>query len=237
MNEHRVLAIIPARGGSKGVKRKNIREVGGKPLIQHTIDAAKGSTRLDRFVGSTDDAEIAGVMTSLGCEVLERPKELAGDKTPMAPVIANAIEQLAARGERFEIIVLLQPTAPFRISADIDEAVRALIESGRDTLVSVYQVDDHHPSRMYTLEEQCLVPVMAEPESRLRQDLPPVFHRNGAVYAARARYFEATGKLTSDCAVPYIMPIDRSANIDNETDLAFADFLMRRSASDAAEAD
>lgn len=222
----KVLAIIPARGGSKGVKRKNVRLVGGKPLIQHSIDAALAATSVDRVVGTTEDAEIASVMESLGCPRLERPAALAGDKTPMVPVIVDAIEQLRASGEEFDIVVLLQPTAPMRTAQDIDGAVQALAESGCQSLVSLYEVDDHHPARMYTIENGRMVPVMAEPPSGLRQDLPSVYHRNGAVYAFRPELVERTGKIVSDDALPFIMPLERSANIDNETDLAFVDFLM-----------
>ena len=224
----RVLAVIPARGGSKGVRRKNIRLLAGKPLIQYTIDAAQRSKTIDHLVGSTEDEEIARSMKELGCRVLKRPHELAQDDTPMSPVIQNVIDQLRDQGEGFEIIMLLQPTAPLRTTEDIDTAIRQLKASDRQSLASVYQVEDHHPSRMYTIENERMMPVMIEPKSRLRQALPPVYHRNGAIYAIRTGFFESTGRTISDDVLPYIMSMDRSVNIDSETDLMFAEFLLTR---------
>lgn len=228
---HRVLAIIPARGGSKGVKRKNIRSLAGKPLVQYTIEAARQATCIDLLVGTTDDDEIAEVVRGLGCRVLDRPPELARDDTPMAPVIQDAIDQLADEGQRFDIVLLLQPTAPFRTAEDIEIAIELLQSSRRSSLVSVYQVDDHHPARMYTIEDDRLIPVMPEPQARLRQALPEVYHRNGAIYAFRTDFFESTQCVISEDSIPYVMPMARSANVDNETDLAFVEFLMTQRAA------
>ena len=223
------LGIIPARGGSKGVLRKNIRIVAGQPLIAYSIQAARASQVLTRLVVSTEDDEIASVARTLGADVLPRPAELAGDKTPMLPVVRDVFTTLEAKlGLRFEYGVLLQPTAPMRTSADIDAAVTILRETGADSVVSVYRVYDHHPARMYRMENERLVPLENEPVGRLRQDLPAVYHRNGAIYAFRRSLIDEIDSLIGPDTRPYIMPEERSVNIDNETDLLLADLLLQR---------
>jgi len=219
------LGIIPARGGSKGVLRKNIRLVGGRPLIAYTIAAAQGSELLSHFVVSTDDLEIARTATELGAPVLMRPSELAADDTPMVPVVRHALAEV---GLAFDAVAVLQPTTPLRQAGDIDGALRLLGESGADSVISVYQVEDHHPARMYRLEQGRLVPYDIEPPARLRQGLPVVYHRNGAVYACRRGLIEDGQTLIGLDTRPYIMPRDRSLNIDDEFDLAIAECLLTR---------
>lgn len=219
----KTLGLIPARGGSKGVPRKNIRPVAGRPLITYTLAAAQGSRRLTDYLVSTDDEEIAGVARQCGAVVLERPPELAADETPMLPVVQHAL----AQGD-YDAVVILQPTAPLRTADDIDAALQILFETGADSVVSVYQVDDHHPARMYRLQGNRLMPYDTEPAGRLRQALPPVYHRNGAIYACWTRLVRAQQTLLGPDLRPYLMPRGRSINIDDELDLAFADFLLSR---------
>ena len=224
-----VLGIIPARGGSKGVPRKNIRTVAGRPLIAYTIDAVKASKRLARFVVSTDDEEIATVARSHGCEVLHRPAELAADDTPMLPVVRHALEAVEAdERKRFDYAIILQPTVPLRTGDDIDRALALLVETGADSVISVYQVFDHHPARMYRLVDGRLVSYAPEPPDRPRQDLPPVYHRNGAIYAFRRELIEETGTFMGPDTRPLIMPRERSINIDDELDLLLADLMLSR---------
>ena len=223
------LGIIPARGGSKGVLRKNIRLVAGQPLIAYSIQAAQASQVLTHCVISTEDGEIASIARALGAEVLPRPTELAGDITPMLPVVRDVFSTLETRlGTRFEYGVLLQPTAPMRTAADIDAAVTILRETSADSVVSVYRVYDHHPARMYRMENERLIPLENEPVGRLRQDLPAVYHRNGAIYAFRRGLIDEIENLIGPDTRPYIMPEERSINIDNETDLLLADLLLQR---------
>ncbi len=228
-----VLGVIPARGGSKGVSRKNIRPVAGKPLIAYTIEAARASRLLTRFVASTEDAEIAAVARSLGCDVLPRPSSLAADNTPMPPVVMHALSVLEEAGHSFSCVAVLQPTTPLRIAEDIDRALGLLFEGGCDSVVSVYQVADEHPARMYRLVDGYLVAYEREPEGRMRQSLPPVYHRNGAVYACRRELLIEKGTLIGARVVPHIMPRERSINIDDEMDLAFADWLLQRQQTEA----
>src|ERR687888_2652879 len=136
-----VLALIPARGGSKGIPRKNLATLAGRPLLAWTIDAALGSRAVTRTVVSTEDDEIAEAARSLGAEVLTRPPELADDDTPMQPVIAHALGELGAP----DVLVLLQPTSPLRRAEHVDEAVELLVATGADSLLSVVEGPPPHP--------------------------------------------------------------------------------------------
>lgn len=223
----KVLGIIPARGGSKGVKRKNIRTVGGHPLLYWSIKSAKDSNVLDFCCVNTDDDEIAQVAVNFDFEVIKRPAELAQDKTPMLPVLQFVCEQAEAKLGKFDTIVLLQPTAPMREGEDIAKAVETFHHNNEArSLVSVYQVDDCHPSRMYRIENGVLDKIYSEPLGSLRQDLEPIFHRNGALYICDRDLLIKENALTCSKPIPYIMPKSRSANIDDEQDLAIADFLL-----------
>jgi CMP-N,N'-diacetyllegionaminic acid synthase len=225
---HRVVGIIPARGGSKGVAGKNIRQVAGKPLIAYTIQAAQASRQLTHFFVSTEDTEIAKLAKALGSAVLMRPPELADDHTPMLHVAEHSLSVLEPAEGRQDYVVILQPTSPLRTAEDIDAAISLLIETGADSVVSVYRVSDHHPARMYRLVNDRLVPYASEPSGRLRQELPPVYHRNGAIYACHRSLIQEGRTLFGQDIRPYIMPRERSINIDDELDLAFADFLIRQ---------
>jgi len=223
----KILGVIPARGGSKGVKRKNIRLVAGKPLIAYSIEAAKHARLLTRFIVSTEDAEIAAVAKNLGAEVIARPKEIAEDTTPMVDVIKHAFHCLEDREETFDAGLILQPTAPLRTAEDIDLAIEMFGKSNARSLVSVYQVSDCHPARMYRIEEGVLIPLHEEPKQRLRQALPPIFHRNGAIYLFHKSLL-AEGSLMGDRPIPFVMSRESSINIDEEIDLDLADLLLRK---------
>ena len=221
----RVLGIIPARGGSKGVPRKNVKMLGGKPLICHSIDAAKGSKSITQFLVSTDDPEITEVARSSGAEVLPRPPALAQDTTPMSEVIHHVLQEC---GAGFDVILLLQPTCPQRTSQDIDAALGAFHDLHVQSVMSVYQVEDNHPGRMYRLKSDRLAPLFPEWIAARRQDLPAIYHRNGAIYACRVDHFERTGYLWDEKPVPYVMPRDRSLNIDDPFDFEIAEFIYSR---------
>tara|TARA_Y100000588_G_C14266772_1_gene930293 strand:- start:1462 stop:2154 length:693 start_codon:yes stop_codon:yes gene_type:complete len=224
----RALGIITARGGSKGVPRKNIRIVAGHPLISYTVKSALESNLLDEFVTSTDNDEIADIAAKYGSPILLRPEELAQDHTPHVPVIQHVIRDFEERGKVFDNIVILQPTSPQRTGLDIDNCLELLSTTRADTIVSVYKVDDHHPARMYTLVNGYLVKYDVEPEDRQRHSLPDVYHRNGAVYALKANLVTNKNTIYGDTVCPYIMPRSRSVNIDNETDLALAEVLLSK---------
>lgn len=222
-----VLGIIPARGGSKGVPRKNIRLLCGKPLIAYTIEEARHSERLDYFVVSTDDHEIADVARSCGVDVLMRPAALAQDETPMISVIDDVLARLDPGAERFNILTLLQPTCPFRRGGDIDFSVELLSSSEADAVVGVHRVYDEHPARMYSTDGKWLKSLNPDIAVMNRQDLPIVYKRNGAIYTIRRDVFERDRTFWPKRSVPYIMPTDRSINIDEPLDWLIAESLKK----------
>ena len=186
IGDKKVLAIIPARGGSKGVPRKNIRDVAGKPLIAWTIEEAKKSKYIDRLILSSEDEEIIDIARKWGCDVpFVRPAELAQDDTPGIAPVLHAIDILP----RYEIVMLLQTTSPLRSVADIDGCLECLIANKASVCVSVTEAEQS-PYWMYTLgnggEMQPLIP--AETTFTRRQDLPKIYALNGAVYAVSSIY-------------------------------------------------
>lgn len=228
-----ILGVIPARGGSKGVPRKNVADVAGKPLIAWTLEAAAKAPCLTRIVVSTEDEEIAALCRGLGADVpFLRPVELAQDRTPTLPVIQHALAQAEARdGRRYEAIVLLQPTTPLRRAEDIEQCVRMLRETGAESVISVVDVGGYHPLRMKRFEGERLVNYVEQDgeNMRPRQELPPVYIRNGAVYVTRRAVIDAGMLVGQDCR-GLIMPAHRSVNIDAPNDLILAEQMLRRGA-------
>jgi N-acylneuraminate cytidylyltransferase len=220
----RVLAVIPARGGSKGVSRKNIREVAGKPLIAWTIQESKKSLFIDRLVLSSDDPEIIEVARGWGCEVpFVRPSGMARDDTPGIEPFLHAIQNLPG----YEFGVLLQPTSPLRKAEDIDGCLRHCAESGASACVSVTK-PEKSPFWMYTLDVSGrMKPLMAaaSPADR-RQDLPEVYVLNGAVYVAKCEWALRSRTFVGPETVAYPMPHERSIDIDSETDLRWCEFVL-----------
>lgn len=228
-----ILGVVPARGGSKGVPRKNVADVAGKPLIAWTLEAARRAPSLTRVVVSTEDEEIAALCRRLGADVpFLRPAELAQDRTPTLPVVQHALAQAEAQdGRRYEAVVLLQPTTPLREAADIEQGVALLKATGAESVVSVVDVGGYHPLRMKRFEGERLVNYVEQDgeNMRPRQELPPVYIRNGAVYVTRRPVIDGGALVGADCR-GFIMPSDRSVNIDAPNDLIVADQLLRRRA-------
>ncbi|WAC44799.1 acylneuraminate cytidylyltransferase family protein [Pseudomonas sp. SL4(2022)] len=211
----RILGLITARGGSKGIPRKNLVQVGDKPLIAWTIEAARNSELLDRLVLSTDDEEIAAVAHDFGCEVpFMRPPELAADVSGSAEVVLDCLKRLPG----YDYLVLLQPTSPLRAVEDIDGAIRTCLDGDAPACVSVCDVEES-PFWMYTLEPNgSLKPILANRYAR-RQELPPVYVLNGAVYIADTHWFATNRGFLGDGTVAYVMPRSRSLDIDTPADL------------------
>jgi CMP-N,N'-diacetyllegionaminic acid synthase len=223
----RTLGVIPARGGSKGIPHKNLASVGGRPLLAYTADAARDS-RLSRACVSTDDPAIADAARRLGLDVpFMRPPELAADETPMLPVLQHALAAMAAGGFEADVVVLLQPTSPFRRAEHIDRAIDLLDESGADSVVSVVEVPHQFtPSSVMRLEEGRLRPFADGPLVTRRQDKPVLYARNGpAVLATRVRTLDA-GSLYGNDIRPLFMTARESIDIDTLDDLALADLLF-----------
>lgn len=219
-----VLAIIPARGGSKGVPRKNIRPLAGKPLIAWTIAEAKKSRYIDRLVLSSDDQEIIGVAREWGCEApFARPAELARDDTPGIEPVLHALGELPG----YDYVVLLQPTSPLRTVADIDGTLELCLARGARACVSVTE-PDKSPYWMFSRDNDGrLRPLIDTDEiAARRQDLPPAYALNGAVYVAEAGWLvESRSFLTAE-TLGYDMPKERAADIDTELDFAIAELLL-----------
>jgi len=223
------LAIIPARGGSKGVPRKNIVPVAGRPLIAWTISAAMESEVVDRAIVSTDDPETREVALELGCEApFLRPAELATDTATDWSVYRHAVDWLEERGEGPDCVVWLRPTTPLRLASDIDGAVEVLEDTGADAVRSVCEAE-HHPYWMKRFVEGRLEPLLDghdETAFPRRQMLPPVYQLNGAVDAWLCRSADEMGALFRGTVAGYLMPVERSLDIDTPFDLRVANLLL-----------
>ncbi|MEY4634571.1 MAG: hypothetical protein RJA55_369 [Acidobacteriota bacterium] len=228
----RVLGIITARGGSKGVPGKNLKLLAGKPLLAYTVEAARASRSLDRVILSTEDEAIAAAGRGLGCEVpFIRPAELSRDHTPHLPVIQHAAEWMRDQaGYQPDAVVVLQPTSPLRTAGDIDAAVALLESSGAESVLSVSEVPAHaHPMRTLRLDAagRAVLFATGEPVRKRinrRQDLPEAWVMNGAIYACRTgTLFAEEPSLYGDHVVAYRMPVERSISIDDMDDWAAAE--------------
>lgn len=228
----KILGIITARGGSKGIPGKNLRPLAGRALLAYTVDAARDSGALDRVILSTEDAAIAAAGRALGCEVpFVRPAELSRDETIHLDVIRHAARWMIEHaGYRPDAVMTLQPTSPLRSADDIAGAARLLESSGADSVVSVTEVSAHaHPLRMLRVNErgEAVLFATGEPVRRRinrRQDLPPAWVMNGAIYACRTSVlFDAEPSMYGDRVVAYAMPAERSVSIDDYDDWAAAE--------------
>ena len=224
-----VLGLITARGGSKGIPGKNVALLAGKPLIAWTIQAAAQSNQLSRVVVSTDDNEIAQVSRQWGAEVpFVRPVELAMDSSPHVPVVEHAVEWLESHeGARFDYVLLLQPTSPLRSPEDIDNAISLASEHDADGVISVCEAPAHPYLTKHIIDGR-LRDFVAHPEGYLpRQELPPVYALNGAIYLVRSAVLLECGTLHPDDTRPYVMPAERSLQVDEPWDLYLANLVLR----------
>lgn len=233
----KLLGIITARGGSKGIPGKNIKLLGDRPLIAHTIAAARASGAFDRVILSTEDDTIATVARQWDCEVpFLRPAELARDETPHLPVLQHAVQWLATHeGYEADAVMILQPTSPFRRASDIRDAARLLAESDADSVLTVSAVSAHaHPMRTLRVaaDGTATLFVTGEPvRQRInrRQDLPPAWVMNGAIYAFRSRVLQAAEpSLYGDRTLALPIPPPFDISLDDADDWAEAEAVLRR---------
>lgn len=230
-NNFRILGLIPARGGSKGIPKKNIKLMAGKPLIAHTIETASKSRYIDHLVTSTDSSEIAVIARQYGCDVpFLRPKELSSDTSRAIDAIIytiNALEKLYQK--QYDLIVYLEPTSPNRSFEDIDKAIELFTESDADSLASVVEATQYHPILMKKIENNRIVPFcIDEPEGMPRQLYnPKAYMRNGAVYIFRRENILKRVMWGKEI-YPYEMPIERSACIDDMNDWYLAEIWMNK---------
>ena len=226
-----VLGVITARGGSKGIPRKNLAPLLGKPLLYYTIKAAQRSKRLTRTILTSDDEEIIAVGKQLGVDVpFVRPPHLAGDDASSLEVVLHATQFMEAEENKtYDAVFLLQPTAPLRGAQDIDAALELLDSSEADAVVSVAKVDDPHPVKMVVLRGGFVHPFLPGRwrEDLRRQELEPVYCLNGAVYCMWREVLFEQKSLWGKKTVAYVMPAERSVNIDSRLDLMLAEKILR----------
>lgn len=230
MGVMRVLGIVPARGGSKGVPRKNIQLVNGKPLLQYTAEAALQTKRLSRVILTTDDEEIADIGRRCGLEVLFlRPPELAADDTPTLPVLQHAVRWLEERGDHYRSVCLLQPTNPVRSPDDIDACIALLESKSTDSVITVRRVpDEYNPHWVYFEDGKGCLHLSTgsgTPITR-RQALPPAYHRDGAVYVMRRDVLMVENSLYGKRVRGYAINSDCWVNIDTPEDLEQAAIVL-----------
>jgi len=227
-----VVALIPARGGSKGIPKKNLVQICGQPLIAYSIDAACRAESIDRVIVSTDDAEIANVARDLGAEVpFLRPTALAVDTAPMLGVLRHAVEWLDGENGSLKALVLLQPTSPLRTSVHIEEAVALFKSSTATSVVSVVEVPHQfNPYSIMTLSAQgTLKQILGEHSSiTRRQDKPKCYARNGPAVLVCSPNTLRAGALYGECSLPYIMSPHDSLDIDNWSDIEEASQHLKR---------
>jgi CMP-N-acetylneuraminic acid synthetase len=230
----RVLGLVPARGGSKGIPRKNIRTLGGRPLIEWTIEAGLAADRIDRLVVSTDDEAIAAAAAAAGADVpFLRPTELAADDTPTLPVVQHAIRAAAAAGDPPDAVCLLQPTSPFRAPGLIDRCIDAL--DGHDAVMTIKAIPvEHHPWWAYLREPDGSMRLAVGGDGPVprRQDLPPAYCREGAVYVSTVRTIES-GSLYGESVVGIEVDAASTVNLDSEEDWQVAESLVEQLAREA----
>lgn len=225
-----VLGLIPARGGSKGVPRKNIKPLHGKPLLCYTAEAALCAERITTVILSTDDEEIAEVGSRCGLEVpFMRPQELAKDDTPMLPVVQHALRWMENHQRHFDLVCLLQPTNPLRSPKLIDGCIDLLIKSDADTVLTVLPVPTHYnPHWVYFTDEEnhlSLATGEEEPITR-RQALPSAYHREGSVYVTRCETIMKENSLYGKNITGYVLSKEESVNIDDKQDWVLAEKLL-----------
>jgi CMP-N,N'-diacetyllegionaminic acid synthase len=225
-----ILGIIPARGGSKGVLRKNIRELCGHPLIYYSISEAKKSKLLNRVVVSTEDSEIAAVAQGLGAEVIPRPQELASDSAGMVPVLEHAVKYLEQKdGYKTHAVMLLPPTCPLRTVEDIDNCAKLFMEKKCDSVVAVYP-SEHPPFWALKAENGFLCPVFARKFYYARkQDLPQTYLDGPAYVMKPKKLFRKQGFVTRK-SIACVVPRERGLDIDTEFDMELCEFFMKKRA-------
>jgi len=226
-NNQKILAVIPARGGSKGVPRKNIREVCGKPLIGYTIEQALKSTVLDKIVVSSEDDEILSVAENYGVTTLKRPLELAQDNSPGVDAVLHAIEQFP----NYDYVVLLQPTSPLRSFKDIDNTLKFCCDNKFPCSVTVSE-SQNSPYWMFTIGDNGkLNQIMQGDLPSRRQELPTVYMLNGAVYVAEIPWLKKKKNFIYKESAAYIMPFSRSLDIDTIDDVNYLEYVLHNKSS------
>ena len=220
----KILGVIPARGGSKGIPQKNIKNFNGKPLISWTIETALSCPLVNETIVSTDNLIIADVAKSCGASVpFIRPDELANDTTSGIEPVLHAIQQLP----EYDWILLLQPTSPLRTPDDIRGIINLVKDKNASSAVSVSEAINH-PYWTYTLDDGKLINLCKNETKLLRQDLPRAYNLNGALYLVSRNFLETKRTLIDESTLAYVMPRHRSVDIDDMDDWDFAEYLIKK---------
>ena len=218
----KILGLIPARGGSKGVPRKNIKLLLGKPLIAYTIEQALSSLLLNQVILSTDDHEIASIAKDYGLEVpFMRPEELATDEATTFDVVKHTLDYFQSEGKIFDAVCILQVTSPYRPSGSIDESINAFIKSKPDSLISVRKIpDEYNPQWAFKMSHNNRLETFSDEKEIIsrRQDLPIYYHRDGAIYITLIDTIKNKGSLLGETILSYPIDSPKLINIDTEED-------------------
>jgi len=230
IEKNKVVCIIPARGGSKGIPRKNIKLLNGKPLIAYTIEQALKSKYIDRTIISTDDKEIANISKEYGAEVpYMRPDDLSGDNASTIDVLLHAINWLEKHDKcEFDIIVLLHATAPLRVVADINACIKMLIKESADNVFSVTEAARNPYFNMVEVNEKGKVKLVKKGSYSTRQSAPTVYDMNSSIYVWWKDVLKRKRKIFLNQSALYVMPRERSIDIDNPLDFIIAETLLRK---------
>lgn len=223
-----ILCIIPARGGSKGLPHKNTLLLGYKPLIWHTIIAAKHSSIIQDIIISTDDDEISNIGYSEGISIIRRPPEISSDESPTIETVLHVLKKCGEEDIYPRIVILLQPTSPLRTSEDIDNALSLYQNGDCDSVISVTKTP-HPPYWNMIIKDSYLLPIFNQDLLRKRrQDLPVAYMPNGAIYISSPDYLKKNRSFYGERIIPYIMPAERSIDIDSEIDFLLAELIIKR---------
>jgi CMP-N,N'-diacetyllegionaminic acid synthase len=223
----KVLAIIPARGGSKGVPGKNIMNFDGQPLLSYSIEAARKSKIISKLVVNTEDKQIAEVGKSFGCDVVMRDEINARDNAPVINTVIQTIDFFEERAMYFDAVLLLQPTSPLRTGVDIDNAIEMLKSNETDAVISMVKVEDNHPARMYEIDRGKLKCLMSHYEVKRRQELPEVYLRNGCIYLIKTDVLKREQTFMPEKKSAYIMDSKWAVNVDTEIDVLILQELIK----------
>lgn len=230
INNKKVLAVIPARGGSKGLPRKNIKKLIDKPLVAWPISAALNSSYVDKVVVTTDDIEIANVAERYGaCVPFLRPAKLASDNAPSSAAISHVINHLEDKQEFYDYIVLLEPTSPLTEGFDIDKALSMLVESKMDSIVGISEVESSHPEFCIEMQlNNTITPYQKKSfdAPKRRQDLTPLYYLDGSLYISKVKAYKNNETFYHDKTMGYLSEYWKGVEIDTLFDFLVVETIM-----------
>ncbi len=224
-----VTAIIPARGGSKGIPHKNIRTLCGRPLIAYSILAARDCSIVTRCVVTTDDSEIKRISLACGAEVVDRPPELATDTSLSQDAVRHVLEILQRERTRPDFFVLLQPTSPLRTARHLQRCFESFFQADYGCAISVTE-NEHHPYKSFVVQDNTMMPLWdVDSLSKPRQLLPKTYRQNGAIYIVRTSDFLERNSFYITPVMPFVMISEESIDIDTEADFILAEHYLKLS--------